>query len=195
LVEFFNKTITYQMNGNPTETSSTFNKARVVGSWLEAPDVVNTNESRLSMQLDGEEGSHEKPENILNPQGHQDDFVRDINKVRLGIHYNRQRMDSSSHQLNQSKSIESLTNKNRLQFIQQKFKEKEELLLLQQNIIQNLKRDIKHRDHIISTLREGPPEETISGTLSPHRQEFALKKLGESAINPQMKSRIKLESK
>jgi hypothetical protein len=55
------------------------------------------------VQLDGYDGNNEKPDNILN----------------------RQHINRISQQLSQSKSTDSLTNKNRLQFIQQKFKEKE----------------------------------------------------------------------
>lgn len=117
--------------------------------------------------------------------------MRELSKVRLDVRHSRRRLDASQ-QLNQSKSSESLSNQNRLQFIQQKFKEKDELLVLQQNIIHNLKRDIRHRDRIIETIREAPQEmEGIGTNRNFSKQEDGmLRKLQEESPNSHRKSKV-----
>lgn len=94
----------------------------------------------------------DRTEQVAHPS--QDEFMRELSKVKLDVRHSRNRVDASTQQLSQCKSTDSLSNKNRLQFIQQKFQEKNELLVLQQNIIQDLKRDILHRDRIIQTIGE-----------------------------------------
>lgn len=177
------------MNASTHETPSIFSKTRMLSNWLEPPEVINTNDSRISVQL--EEGHYriDKSDQVAQPTS-QDEFMRELSKVRLDVRHSRRRLDASTQQLNQSKSTDSLSNKNRLQFIQQKFKEKDELLVLQQNIIRNLKRDIRHRDRIIQTIGEAPQHEEMGasrGIVTNHnisRQEDALlKKLRESGID------------
>lgn len=112
-----------------------------------------------------------------------------MNKVRKDITESRQRLDPPNYQLNQSKSTESLGTKHRLQFIQQKFKEKDELLLFQQTVIENLKKDMKHRDDVINTIRERQNLE--DGKIKNSRQDAGLfKHLKESRAD----KAIQLES-
>jgi|JI6StandDraft_1071083.scaffolds.fasta_scaffold01563_15 hypothetical protein len=106
------------------ETPSKFNKTRTVPNWLEPPELINTNESHLSVQLDSVDERTGKNDQVAQPTS-QDEFMRELSKVRLDVRQSRHRLDASTQQLNQSKSTDSLSNKNRLQFIQQKFKEKD----------------------------------------------------------------------
>jgi len=72
--------------------------------------------------------------------------------------------------------------------------------VLQQNIIQNLKRDIRHRDRIIQTIGEAPQHEEMGGSRGivtncnlSRQEDGLLRKLKESRLQSHRKSGVDLD--